>query len=110
MARALWIKRVAGVAVGVIFLFSLLQCSRSGGNSSNQQPLDVRVLRDGSIEADGHRFEEAKEFEAYLRKRRPSTVHVRPATDATYEGVNGAMKAIQNVGDIDIGVVGNEKF
>jgi biopolymer transport protein ExbD len=64
---------------------------------------------DGTIDTDGHRFQEAKGFEAFLRERKPSVVHVQPATDATYEGVSGAMKAIQDVGGIDTGLVGNEK-
>ena len=91
MGRPLWIRRFAEAALYVCIFVSLLQCSRPNDNSSNKQPLDVRVLMDGTIEADGHRFQEAKGFEAFLRERRPSAVHVRPATDATYENVSGAV-------------------
>jgi biopolymer transport protein ExbD len=110
MANALRIKRVAAVAFCVCFLFPLSQCFRSESTSGKEPPLDVLVLRDGSIEVDGHRYQRAKDFEAFLRERKPSTVHLRPAQDATYENVSGALKAIQDVGGINIGLVGNERF
>jgi len=86
----------------------------------NQKPLEVQVLRDGSIVvraiADGsiafdkRRYETAKDFQAFLRERRPPTVYVRPARDASYNDVARVMTAIQETGGIDVGLVGNEKF
>jgi len=90
------------------------------GDSGNQKPLEVQVLRDGSIVvraiADGsiafdkRRYETAKDFQAFLRERRPPTVYVRPARDASYNDVARVMTAIQETGGIDVGLVGNEKF
>ena len=110
MTKPTSITRIFAVAVGASLLLALLDYSRVDTKSSVPQILEVRVQRDGAIEAEGHRFQDAKDFEVFLRERRPKIVHVIPATDASYVSVNGAMKAIQNVGNIDIGLVGNEKF
>jgi hypothetical protein len=63
-----------------------------------------------SYEIDGRSFETAAELEAYLRVLKPSEVRVMPSAHAQYDRVRGALEAIQRVGGIGIGLVGNARF
>jgi biopolymer transport protein ExbD len=110
MARIVWTRRASSIALCAFSFLGLSSCSRRDSDSGNQKPLDVQVLRDGSIALDGKRYETVKDFQAFLRERRPPTVYVRPAKDASYKDVARTMTAIQEVGGIRVGIVGNEKF
>ena len=73
-----------------------------------QQFLEIRVGNE-SIEADGRSFSNSADLEAFLRERKPARIHIVPSTKSvSYKRVAEVMKAIQDTGGADIGLVGNE--
>jgi len=47
-------------------------------------------------------------LEGFLRARKPAKIRLLPSPGVSYQDVAGAMKAIQDVGGADIGLVGNK--
>jgi len=65
-------------------------------------------VRPGSYEIEGKAFKSSAELEGFLRARKPAKIRLLPSPGVSYQDVAGAMKAIQDVGGADIGLVGNK--
>jgi len=72
-----------------------------------QPPLEIRVGNE-SFEAEGRSFSNSVDLEAFLRERKAARIHVVPSSKTvSYKRVEEVMKAIQDTGGADIGLVGN---
>jgi hypothetical protein len=72
-----------------------------------QPPLEIRV-GDDSYEAEGRSFSNPVALEAFLRERKATRIHVvLSSKTVSYKRGEEVMKAIQDTGGADIGLVGN---